>query len=233
MSFDRKMVLVVGLGRFGQSLCENLISMGQNVVGVDMNPERVRDMADMLDICAQLDATDEEALVKVGAKEADIAVVCIGESIESSILASTILKGLEIPLLVARAQSKLHARVLARVGVNKVVFPEKDMGQRLAEQFIHPWITSFSRLPGAEYIVGEINPLPEMVGNNLGKLHFRTKYDAIILLFNRAGAYFLPNADTVIEEEDKLLIAGVKESISKWLTDNYDNHDNSKGVVRK
>jgi len=227
MAVPRKMILVVGLGRFGESLCEKLVEMGQYVVGVDTNPDRVKDMAEVLELCAQLDATDEEALMKVGAKEADVAVVCIGESIEASILTSTILKGLEIPLVVARAQNKLHARVLARVGVNKVIFPERDMGQRLAEQFIHPWITNFSKLPGADYLVGEINPLPEMLGKDLAQLHFRSKYDAMVLLFNRSGAYFLPSADTVIEEGDKLLIAGVKESMSKWLND---SQENNKGV---
>ncbi|MBN1333480.1 MAG: TrkA family potassium uptake protein [Synergistales bacterium] len=227
MKMSRKMLLVVGLGRFGESLCEKLVDMGQYVIGIDLDSEKVKQMADVLDLCAQLDATDEESLVKIGAKEADVAVVCIGESIEASILASTILKGLDIPLVVARAQNRLHARVLARVGVNKVIFPERDMGERLAEQFIHPWITNFSKLPGADFLVGEINPLPEMLGKNLAQLRFRSRYDAMVLLFNRSGAYFLPNSDTVVEEGDKLLIAGLKESMSKWLNDSLENN---KGV---
>jgi len=219
MASRGKMVFVVGLGRLGVSLCEQLVSMGQYVVAVDRNPLRVEEMADSVDLCAQVDATDEDALVKAGAKEADIAVVTIGQNIEASILATTILKGLEIPYLVSRAQSSLHARVLARVGANKVIFPERDMGQKVAEQFIHPWLSRFSRLPGADFLIGEIAPSSEMIGKTLSELRFRSKYDAMVLLFKRDGAYFLPGADSIIKEEDRLLIAGQKDSLSTWVTE--------------
>jgi Trk K+ transport system NAD-binding subunit len=150
MAEKRKMVLVVGLGRFGLSLCEKLAAMGQYVVGVDADPAKVEAVADIIALAAQLDATDEDALIKVGAKEADIAVVTIGENIEASILATTIIKGFNIPLVVARAQTALHARVLSRVGAHRVIFPERDMGQKVAEQFVHPWLSSFSQLPGVD-----------------------------------------------------------------------------------
>lgn len=219
MVSKKKMILVVGLGRFGISLCEQLVSMGQYVVAADRDPAKVQEMAEMVDLCAQIDATDEDALIKIGAKEADVAVVTIGENIEASVLSTTILKGLEIPHLVARAQTNLHARVLARVGAHKVIFPERDMGQKVAEQFIHPWLSRFSQLPGAEFLVGEIKPLSDMIGRSLAELKFRSKYDAMVLLFNREGSYFLPNADSVIQDRDRLVIAGRKESLSTWVVE--------------
>lgn len=214
-----KMIFIVGLGRFGVSLCEQLVDMGQYVVAVDRDPVRVEEMADTVDLCAQIDATDEEALIKAGAREADIAVVTIGENIEASVLATTILKGLEIPYLVARARNKIHARVLARVGAHKVIFPERDMGMKVAEQFIHPWLSQFSKLPGAEFLIGEITPVSDMIGKTLAELRFRTQYDAMVLLFRRNGAYFLPSADSVIQNDDRLLVAGKKESLGSWVTE--------------
>ena len=219
MVSKKKMILVVGLGSFGISLCEKLVSLEQHVVAVDRNPAKVQEMAEIVDLCAQIDATDEDSLIKVGAKEADVAVVTIGENIEASVLATTILKGFEIPHLVARAQTNLHARVLARVGAHKVIFPERDMGQRVAEQFIHPWLSRFSQLPGAGFLVGEITPLSDMIGKTLAELRFRSQYDAMVLLFNREGSFFLPNADSVIRNGDRLLIAGRKESLSTWVTE--------------
>lgn len=217
MAEKRKMVLVVGLGRFGLSLCEKLAAMGQYVVGVDADPAKVEAVADIIALAAQLDATDEDALIKVGAKEADIAVVTIGENIEASILATTIIKGFNIPLVVARAQTALHARVLSRVGAHRVIFPERDMGQKVAEQFVHPWLSSFSQLPGGDYLVGEVTPLHEMLGKSLAVLDFRKKYNAMVLLFDRKGSRFLPSADTVINKDDLLLIAGKKNDLDKLL----------------
>ena len=140
----KQMILVVGLGRFGTALCEQLSALSQNIVAVDADKERVAAVSDYVDIAARADATDEDALVKVGAKEADVGVVAIGESLEASVLATTILKGLGIPLVIARAQSAIHARILSRVGAQKVIFPERDIGKRVAEQIVHPWISSFS-----------------------------------------------------------------------------------------
>ncbi len=157
-----RVVLVVGLGRFGQALCRSLQEQKHQVIAVDRSRQSVEEMADIADIAVQADATDAEALEKVGAKEADVAVVAIGGNIEASILATTILKDLGVPEVVSRAQNNIHARVLARVGATRVVFPEKDMGERLASLMMHPWMSHFAQLPGSPFYVGEISPLPEM-----------------------------------------------------------------------
>jgi len=159
----QKIVLVAGLGRFGQSLCKTLAEQGRQVIALDRSRQSVEEMADIVDLAVQADVTDLEALVKVGAKEADIGIVAIGGNIEASILATTILKDLEIPYVIARAQNTVHARVLARVGANRVVFPERDMGERLALLLVHPWMSHFAQVPGSRFYVGEIRPLPEMV----------------------------------------------------------------------
>ncbi len=219
MSSSKKTVIVAGLGRLGVSLCDKLSEMQQYVIGVERNASRVKEMADRIDICAQMDATDEDALVRIGAKEADIAVVTIGENIEASIMATTILKGYNIPYLVARAQNSLHARILAKLGANRVIFPEKEIGERVAEQIVDPWLTDFSQLPGSGFLIGEISPVKEMIGRSLVDLHFRSEYNATVILIRKNGKYLLPGPDTVIDGKDKLLLAGYKGNMRKWIKD--------------
>ena len=219
MKKEEKVVLVVGLGRFGQALCRALVEQGNQVIAVDRSRQAVEEMAEIIDLSVQADATDMDALAKVGAKDVDIAVVAIGGHIESSILATTILKDLGVPNLISRAENAVHARVLARVGANRVVFPEKDMGERLALLLVHPWMSHFAQLPGSLVHVGEIRPLPEMEGKTLAELDFRTRYNAVVLNVNREGQRFIPRADTLIEQGDRILVAGLREDLEKWVVE--------------
>lgn len=214
---EKKMVLVVGLGRFGAALCERLVALRQYVVAVDKVRSRVELLADDVDLTAQLDATDEEALVKVGVREADVAVVAIGENTEASILATAILRELGVPYVMARAQTALHARVLARVGAHRVIFPERDMGMRVADHFVFPWLSQFSQVPGSELLVGKTAPRPEMIGKSLAELNFRNEYNAVVLLVDRQGEQFIPRADTVVEATDQLFISGKSDEINQWV----------------
>lgn len=213
VSKRKRTCIVVGLGRFGKAVCERLTELGESVIGVDRVRARVEEMSEVIDLAAQLDATDEDALVKAGAREADIAVVAIGESIEASILATTILIGLGVPVVTARAQNALHARVLARIGASRVFFPERDLGQRVADQISHPVLAQFTELPGSDFMVGEISPLKEMVGKNLMELEFRSRYNAVILLVKRGESSFLPKADTVLERSDSLVVAARRQNL--------------------
>jgi len=216
---EEKVILVVGLGRFGQALCKTLAEQGNQVVGVDRLRQKVEVIADIIDVSVQADATDAEALIKVGAKEADIAIVAIGGNIEASILATTILKDLGVPHVISRAQNVIHARVLARVGANRVVFPERDMGERLALLLVHPWLSHFAQLPGSRFYVGEIRTLPEMQGKTLVELDFRSRYNAVVLNINRSGERFIPTADSIIQEGDMMLVAGLREDLEKWVVE--------------
>ena len=219
MKSEEKVILVVGLGRFGQALCRTLVEQKRQVIAVDRSRQPVEEMAEVVDLAVQADATEMDALVKVGAKEADIAVVSIGGNIEASILATTILRDLGVLHVIARAENAVHARVLARVGANRVVFPEKDMGERLALLLVHPWMSHFAQLPGSLVHVGEIRPLPEMEGKTLAELDFRTRYNAVVLNVNRDGQRFIPRADTLIEQGDRILVAGLREDLEKWVVE--------------
>ena len=157
---EQKTYLIVGLGRFGTALCEKLASLGQNVIGVDSSAAPVAEIADKISVAAQMDVTDEASLIKIGAKEADVAIVTIGEAVEPSVLSTSLLVELGVPLVIARACSKIHARVLERVGAHRVIFPEWDMGARIGEALVYPWYSSFTRIDGGNFVIGKISPLP-------------------------------------------------------------------------
>ena len=110
MPESKKTFLIVGLGRFGISLCEKLAELGQTVIGVDGQQAPVLEMSEKIDVAAQLDVSDENALIKVGAKEVDVAIVTIGEALENSILCTSILSDLGVPLLISRASINLSSK---------------------------------------------------------------------------------------------------------------------------
>lgn len=212
-----KSIIVIGLGRFGSALCERLKAHKMTVIAVDRDKEKVEAMADVADLAAQLDSTDKEALTKIGTKEMDVAVVAIGEDVESSILTTAILKEFDIPQIISRAQNPLHARILARVGAHKVIFPERDMGWHVADLIANPWLQGFSQLPRSDILIGEIKPTEEMIGKSLADLQFSDRYGAVVVLAERGGEKFLPKANYIIEREDRLTIAGSRDDIKKLM----------------
>lgn len=213
-----KTILVVGLGRFGLSVCERLVELKQRVVAVDMDREAVEAVADMVELAAQLDVTDEDALEKTGAREVDAAVVAIGGNTEAAIMVTAILKGFNIPRIVARADSNLTAKILARLGADRVIFPSKEMGEMVAEKVVHPNLFRFSRLPGENFFIGEISPHPEMVGKSLHQLDFRKTYNATVMLTERNGHWTIPRPDIPIEADDRFVISGYASDIENLIS---------------
>lgn len=217
MEEGKKAFLVVGLGRFGMALCEKLAELGQTVIGVDSMHAPIVEMADKIDVAAQLDVADANALIKVGAKEVDIAVVTIGEAIENSILCTSILVDLGVPLVIARASNALHAKVLKRVGAHKVVFPEWDMGHRMADALVYPWYASFTRIEGGNFTIGKISPLPEMIGKNMAELRFSQVYSVVVILIESNGKQMTPIATRPFERDDKIWVLGERSHMDKLV----------------
>ena len=219
MQFNKEKltVLVIGLGRFGRTLCAKLSELGVSVIGVDRARSTVEELSDSLDCVAQLDATDENALIKIGAGNVDVAIVALGEKMEGSILATAILRDLGVPRIIARSDSALHSRILTRVGAHEVVNPEAEMGQRVAEILVNPWLNHFTELEDGEIIVGVISPLAEMLGKTIMELQFTTRYNALIMLMEREGRKFIPKADVTLETHDKIWIFGLRKDLCKII----------------
>ena len=213
----RKTYLVIGLGRFGSALCERLAQIGAHVIGVDKVRARVEEMSEKLEYVAQLDAMDETALIKVGAKDVDVAVVSLGEKTEGSIFITAILKELGVPRIIARANDELEARILSKVGAHRVISPESEMGQRTADLLENPWMAHFVEFTDGHLITGKIPPQPEMIGKALKDLDLPRHYGCIVTLVERGSQRVMPKASLVIEEGDKIWLFGEKDRLAPLL----------------
>jgi trk system potassium uptake protein TrkA len=227
--WNKRTYLVVGLGRFGSALSERLVESGAQVMAVDKTRARVEELSGKVEFVAQLDATDEAALEKIGAKMADVAVVCLGEKVEDSIMATAILKEMGVPKIVARAAEDLHARVLHKVGAHKVISPEAEMGRRLADLLENPWMDKFIEFDDDNLLMGKINAQPDMTGHTLKDLALPSKYGCTVALVERGASKLLPTAGLVIKEGDEIWLFGAKERLEPFLdtieTDNTEDND--------
>lgn len=205
--------LVFGLGRFGSSLARSLCEQGQQVMAVDSSEELVQDIAPFVTEAVQLNATDEAALASLEVSSFDGAVVSIGENVRDSVLICVLLKEMGIPYLIAKANDELHAKVLRKIGVDKVVFPERDMGERVARSIVTPGVLDLMQLSDDFQIV-EIRLPEKWAGNTLIGLNVRRRYGISILAVHRNGSYMVsPSADMQLEEGDTLLVLGKTEDI--------------------
>lgn len=208
-----KSFLVFGLGRFGSSLARSLCEQGQQVMAVDTNEENVQNIAPYVTEALQLDATDEAALATLDVSGFDGAVVSIGENVRDSILICVLLKEMGIPHLIAKANDELHAKVLRKIGVDRVVFPERDMGERVAKSIVTPGVLDLMQLDDDFQIV-EIRTPERWAGDTLIGLNVRRKYGISILAVHRNGSYMVsPSADLQLEADDTLLVIGKAEDV--------------------
>jgi trk system potassium uptake protein TrkA len=210
----RRQFCVVGLGRFGSAMAVTLAQQGYDVIGIDGSEERVREVADAVTAAVQLDATDARALRAAGIQDVDVAIVSIGENIESSVLAVMLLKELGIPEVIAKAVSPLHARILERLGVSRVVLPEHEMAVRLAHSLALSNVIDYVELSG-DYSIVEIPAPRQFVGRTLKQLELRPRWGlTLIAIKRRAGpgeaqvTNVAPPADEVIQAGDVLALLG-------------------------
>lgn len=210
-----KQFVVLGLGRFGSSLARTLYGLGYDVLAVDEMEEAVQEISESVTHAVQADATDESILRSLGLRNFDVAIVAIGSNIQSSILISMIVKELGVKHVVAKAQSELHAKLLYKIGVDRVVFPERDMGIRLAHNLVSSNVLDFIEL-SSDYSIVEMAALDEWQGKTLKDLDFRRKYGLNVIAIKRNGEMNVsPRAEEKIEENDVLVVIGDNERITR------------------
>ncbi|MEG0124995.1 MAG: TrkA family potassium uptake protein [Clostridia bacterium] len=208
-----KQFLVLGLGRFGRSLAKSLYSLGQEVLAVDSDEQPVNEIAPFVTQALQLNATDEAALSTLGVTNFDAAIVSIGENTRDSILVCVLLQELGVPYLVAKANDELHAKVLRKLGVNRVVFPERDMGARVARSIITPNVLELMDLSD-DYQMMEIRLPNQWAGHTIMGVNVRRKYGVSILAVHRNERFLVaPAADMQFVWGDTLLVMGKKADI--------------------
>lgn len=204
----REQVLVIGLGRFGGALARTLVQHGHEVLGVDSSAKLVQEHAKLLTQVAEADATDVEALRQLGAAEFDTAIVGIGTDIEASILAVSALLDIGVKEVWAKAITQAHGKILERVGAHRVVFPERDAGQRVARQVAGARLLDYLPLD-AEFVIVERPAPKELWGKSLEQSHVRSRYGITVLCVKPRGGHFThATPETVVSEGDIVVIGG-------------------------
>jgi trk system potassium uptake protein len=199
-------VLVIGLGRFGGSLAEALVDLGHEVLGVDADPRIVQRFADRLTHIAEADSSDEETMRQLGAGEFRRAVVGIGTDVEASILTTSVLVDLKVPDIWAKAITVAHGRILDRVGAHHVIFPEHDMGRRVAH-LVSGRMIEFVQLDEGFALV-ELKPPKQIVGKTLADAQVRNRYGiTVVCIKPEGGAFTYATPDTIPGPNDILVVA--------------------------
>lgn len=214
---QKKQFAVIGMGRFGSSVAKTLYNLGFEVLAIDSDGERTRDVVEMVTHAVQADSTDEDALRSLGLRNFDVVVVAIGQDIQASILTTLILKEMGVKMLVAKAQNELHGKVLTKIGADKVIYPERDMGIRLAHNLISPNILDHIEL-SEEYSIVDILAGPALIGKNLRELDIRNKYRCNVMgIKSKDGTMNIaPHAGDIIRAGDVLVIVGKNEDLHKF-----------------
>lgn len=215
----RETILVVGLGRFGSALAGELVELGYEVFGIDRDPKLVQAHMDMLTHVAEADATDPEPLRQLcRAGTYQTAVVAIGSDVEASILATHVLvTDLAIPRVWAKAITAAHGRILQRIGAHKMIFPERDMGIRVAH-VLSGRTLDYMELEG-NFALVETTPPREMVGRTLEESGVRRRHQVTVVCVKPPGGVFTyATADTVVGPEDHLLVAGETKAVEEFAT---------------
>ena len=211
-----KQIAILGLGRFGRALARTLVEMGHDVMGVDANEAVVEKMAPVLTNCVQADVMDEQTLLSLGVTNFDIVVVGIGNSdMQASIFTTLMLKEMGVEHVVCKVSSNKHARILLKLGADRVVYPERDMGMRFAHSIAQSDVLEFIEL-SEEYSMMEINAPKYLIGKSLKESDVRSKYNINIVAIKRGKKIMVnPSPDAVLEQGDVLLSIGETQALTK------------------
>lgn len=198
---------MLGLGRFGGALAETLVELGHEVLGVDLDPAPVQALAGKLTHVVEADTTSEEAMRQLGVPEFHTAIVAIGTDLEASVLTTSLLVDLGLDRIWAKAITESHGKILRRVGAHEVIFPERDMGVRVAHRLIGGTI-DFMELDAGFAIVETTAPAA-LVGKTLAEAEVRRRYGVTVVSIKpQGGSFTYATPDTVVNEGDILVVAG-------------------------
>ncbi|SFD61350.1 trk system potassium uptake protein TrkA [Bacillus sp. 491mf] len=212
----KRQYAVIGLGRFGSSIVNTLVEAGNEVLAIDSNEKRVNELEDAATHAVIADATDEEVLKAIGIRNIDTVIVAIGNDIQASILTVLVLKELGVNKVVVKALNKRHGQVLEKVGADWVVFPEWDMGERVAHQLMLPNVLNFIEL-AKDYNIEEIKVPSSMSGKSIKELDIRAKLNLNVIAIKSKGRINIsPSPDEVVQEGDGLVMIGEKRNLHRF-----------------
>ncbi len=212
-----KSILIIGMGRFGRHLCKNLSQLGNQVMIVDEKEENLEEMLPYVVSAKIGDCTNENVLKSLGISNFDLCFVCIGTNFQSSLEITSLVKELGGRHVVSKANRDIHAKFLLRNGADEVIYPDRDIAEKLAVRYSANHVFDYIELT-EEYSIYEIPPLPEWTGKTIKELDIRNRYGIHILGTKTNGkAKLMPGASYVICQEEHLMVIGKKEDVDRIL----------------
>lgn len=205
---SKKQFIVIGLGRFGTSVAETLYALGNDVLAVDIDEERVQNIADRVTHAVQVDANDEASLRALGIGNFDVAIISIGSDIQANILSTLLVKEMNVKHIITKANNAMHAKVLYKIGANRVIFPERDMGIRVAHNLCSSSILDYIEL-SPDFSIAEIVTPKDWVGSSLKDLNLRVRYGINVVAIKRDNDINVsPSAEEIVTEGDIIVAIG-------------------------
>ncbi len=216
----QKEYIVIGLGRFGTSVAMQLEANGCKVLAIDNNEQHIRQIAEYVTLAMNLDVTNEEALEELGGRNFDGAIISIGHSLNASVLATIWAKEQGISQIIAKAYDETQGKILTKIGADKIVYPEKEMGVQLANDLAFNNLFDAIEL-SSEYSIAEIVTLTDWIGKNLREIRLREKYGVNAIALKRGGTLIVnPPADEPTKKDDIFLLLGTNSTLKKIASAN-------------
>jgi len=212
-----KSILIIGMGRFGRHLCKNLAELGNQIMIVDEVEENLEEMLPYVVSAKIGDCTNENVLKSLGIANFDLCFICIGTNFQSSLEITSLVKELGGRWVISKANRDIHAKFLLRNGADEVIYPDRDIAEKLAVRYSADHVFDYIELT-EEYSIYEIPPLPQWVGKSLKESGIRNRYNISILGTKREDKVkLMPSADYVIREDEHMMAIGKKEDIDRIL----------------
>lgn len=215
----KKSFAVIGMGRFGQAVVEELIKREADVLVIDIDPERIAKMSKIATHAVTLDTTDVQSLKDVGISSIDHVVVAIGKDLQSSILTTLILKDLGVRNITVKVQNADHAKVVEKLGADEIIQPEQQSGRRLASKIISNNILDYMDLNESHSFI-IVHVTPKIIDSTIINLNVRNRFGINIVAIRRNDDIIIPSPDDILEDNDQLLLVGNNEDLEKfnnWL----------------
>ncbi len=211
-----KSFVVLGLGRFGQSLAKTLYDLGYEVLGVDGEEKIVNDFSEQITRTIQADITSEDFLRSIDINKFDTAIVAVGSNIQVSIMATVLLKELKVNYVVVKAKDDFEEKILYKIGADKVILPEKDMGVKVARNLAAENFYDMIEI-SPEYSITSATSPESWDGKTLGELGARTRYGiSVLAVKSEDKTKIIPNANTVIHSDSIIIILGTNNDIKRF-----------------
>jgi trk system potassium uptake protein TrkA len=215
----KKQYAVLGLGRFGSKIARELFYKGQEVIAIDKDETVIENIKDQVTHAFIGDITDENALKEAGVADCDVVIIAEATNMESNIIAAQICKSIGIPLVICKAQNTVHGKILSKLGVDQIIFPEQDTAIKLVNKLTSQGVLDYFDIGENLTIVGA-KALPEWIGKKLSDLDLRNKYNITILAVRRGNENMvIPAWSTIIKSTDTLVLIGKEDSLKKLNLD--------------